>query len=144
MNILFVCTGNLCRSPMAHAILEAKAKERGLDISVRSCGVLARRGTSPTYEAVKAAEKYGGDLSGFHSSPCDADAVEWADHVFCMSQRHLAYICSVAPQHVDKARLLLPSGEEIDDPIGAAQDVYLQCAWLIDQAISKRLGEICE
>lgn len=129
---------------MAHAILESKAKELGLDVNVRSCGVLATEGFRATPEAQRASAKYGGDLSRFGSSPCDAQTIRWADYVFCMTRRHLAYVQSIAPDCADKATLLLPSGGEIADPIGAKHDVYSQCAWLIEQAVSKRLGEICE
>ena len=63
MKVMFICTGNICRSAMAHWMLKKKAKEENKDIEVYSCGVYAENGDIPTHEGIEVMKEYGIDIS---------------------------------------------------------------------------------
>ena len=78
-NILFICTGNTCRSPMAQAIAERSVDRRAWDgVEIRSAGVSALRGEEASEGARAAAKGVGLSLEGHESTPLDADLVSWA------------------------------------------------------------------
>ena len=62
MKIMFICTGNICRSAMAHAMFEKMAKEQNKNVQVYSCGIYAENGDTSTYEAIETMNEYGIDL----------------------------------------------------------------------------------
>lgn len=90
-NILFVCTGNTCRSPLAEGIARDELAARGWKhVQVRSAGVAAHAGSGASAEAVVVAGRYGIDLAGHRSQPLTADLLAWADLVLGMSPSHLS------------------------------------------------------
>lgn len=145
--ILFVCSGNTCRSPMAAAIAQSLLSRSGGTATfsesgarVVSAGVMAASGAPASPEAVAAMANMGLDLSGHRSRPLTVDLVREADVVFCMTGAHRQAVLRMDPTAADKARLLNPAGD-IDDPFGAGPEVYQRCAQLLRQRIEQGLKE---
>jgi len=90
--MLFVCSGNLCRSPMAAGIARHLAEERGMALEVRSCGTIARDGHEASEDAVKACAEKGVDISDHRSQELTGELVEWADQILGMEERHILAI----------------------------------------------------
>lgn len=96
-HVLFVCTGNLCRSPIAEAVLRARLGQRGVgDVVVSSAGTLGFSSTA-TPDAARVASELGGDLSEHRARRLDAGLVESADLVVAMTADHVIDVVHQAP-----------------------------------------------
>ena len=118
--LLFVCTANICRSPMAEELARLYAAERQWNVEVRSAGTHALAGQEAAANAIKAIRDVGGDLSRHQSQPMSLDLVEWADRILVMEIRHASTIRELYPEADEKVQLLGTFGGtmEIDDPYG--------------------------
>src|SRR5436190_15704437 len=139
--ILFVCTGNVCRSPMAEGLFRHAARGRG-DFCVLSAGVGAIEGQPPSAYAVQALKELGIDISQQRSRMLTADVVNQADYIFGMTHGHVDAINLLYPQAAEKTFLLREFDETLDvfekdisDPIGGSYEVYLDCRDQIEQGI---------
>ena len=137
--VLFVCTGNVCRSPMAEGIFRHITKG---SYRVLSAGVGAGLGHLASEYAIQAVETLGIDLSNFRSQPLTAVLMEQADYVFGMTQSHVDAMVAMHPQAADKIfRLrefeesLHPFERDIRDPIGDSYEVYCECRDQIQDGI---------
>ncbi len=148
-SILFVCTGNTCRSPMAEGFGRssiAKKLDCGIDqlkengYHIASAGVMAIDGIKASQESVNACEAFGIDISSHKSRLLTLEMIDDADHILVMSQRHYESIVSIAPEAAGKVRLLAEDG--IADPYCQPQGVYDKCARQIKEAVDVFIEEL--
>jgi glycine hydroxymethyltransferase len=145
-NVLFVCTGNICRSPIAEGFFRRLLGNRR-DIEVASAGVHAVRGQPPSLYAVQVCEEEGVDISGLRSQPLTASLIDRATHIFAMTGAHLETIHMLFPHGAEKSFLLREFEEpgttvwrDVPDPIGLGRDVYELCARTIKNALPSVLA----
>ena len=139
--VLFVCTGNICRSPMALGLFRRLVGNRK-DIEADGAGVHAVRGQPPSVHAIEVCRQRDVDISSFRSQPLTATLVDRATHIFAMTGSHLETIHLLYPQSADKTFLLREFEEpgatlwrDLPDPIGMGRDVYDECAASIENAL---------
>jgi protein-tyrosine-phosphatase len=117
VNVLFVCGGNTCRSPLAAAIAARAVAERGSAIEVASAGVRARPGAPASTEAQAVAAEHGLDLSAHHSRRLDAELVAWADLLVAMTSEQAA---AAAELGMTELVMIGP----VADPFGHGVEAY--------------------
>src|SRR5687768_10376519 len=88
VKILFVCTGNVCRSPMAEGFLRHEAEQRGLALEVRSTGTHAWHGRAATIDGRKVMAEMGVPIDDHRTLELDRNLVDWADLIIGMSKEH--------------------------------------------------------
>jgi len=143
--ILFVCTGNICRSPMAEGLFRRMTEARG-EYEVLSAGVGAMDGLPPSPHAIRAMQDLGIDISRQRSRALTSTLVNQADYIFGMTQGHVDAVTMLYPQTTEKTFVLREFDETLDvyekdisDPIGESFTVYVQCRDQIEQGLVSML-----
>lgn len=132
MKILFVCTGNTCRSPMAALLAEKAGREKGMDLRCDSAGIYASCGDAASREAVEVMKtKYGLDLSHHRSKPLTPYLFDEADLVIGITENHAALI----GQLFGNREKICSMPEDVGDPFGSDEAVYTKCAEKMEKGI---------
>ena len=136
--VLFVCTGNTCRSPMAEGFFNQYAREKGIDASASSCGLSAYKSNAPSPEAVTACAEYGVDISEHRAVSVDNRLVDEADYIICMTKGQYEVLELMFPQYVKRFSTL--AAEDITDPFGGTAELYRT----VGKAIHAEAARVCE
>jgi L-threonylcarbamoyladenylate synthase len=151
--VLFVCTGNTCRSPMAQAIasgLWAKTSEQGdanagveagYPMVASSAGLHAELGSAPTREGVAAVRALGFAPPSGTAHALTPLMLREADAIYTMTRSHLNAVLKLEPSVAGKASVLDPSGDDIPDPLGGPARHYASLAVAMRDMITRRLQE---
>ncbi|MHB1391174.1 MAG: arsenate reductase/protein-tyrosine-phosphatase family protein [Thermoleophilia bacterium] len=149
VSILFVCTGNICRSPLAEALLKEYVGQRGLapGFRISSAGIRALTGHHATYEAMEAGRRYGLDLREHRARQVDDVLMAQNDFVLCMTQSHRTWLRREFPQFKNKIYLTLlfprryngerPDATDVPDPIGESVEFYTMVLETLEPALSE-------
>jgi glycine hydroxymethyltransferase len=143
--ILFICTGNVCRSPMAEALFRHAVRGRG-EFRAVSAGIGAVDGQPPTAHSVRAMRELGVDISGQRSRMLTVELVRSADFILGMTHGHVDTVALLYPPVAEKTFLLRefdetlePYEKDISDPIGSPYEIYVECRDQIEQGIASLL-----
>jgi protein-tyrosine phosphatase len=149
--IVFVCTGNTCRSPLAETLCKKRLADRlacsVAELPVRgyrviSAGLAAPPGMPAADEAVAVAHSLGADLTQHVSRPLTPELAAQADHLLAMTSGHLRALVEHFPPGAGRPRLLSPAGDDVDDPIGQSREVYEACARQLASHVETLVEEV--
>ncbi len=129
MKILMVCLGNICRSPLAHGVMQALVETEGLDWVIDSAGTGGWHvGEAPDRRAIAVARRFGVDISGQRAQQLHPRHLDDYDHVLVMDRSNLRHVLAMAQTPEQRARIrLFLDDQEVPDPYyddGMFEPVY--------------------
>lgn len=154
MNVLFVCTGNTCRSPMAEELADdAAGRSRTVDFNFKSAGTFACEGEPATPEAIEVMDEVGLNIERHRAQQFGKELAEWADVILCMEANHIEAMEAMAPDEESKMHTLLgfavgvdgypgETGYDVKDPYNEDIEDYRVARDQIAEAVEKALGRL--
>jgi len=149
--IVFVCTGNTCRSPMAEALMRQRIAGRlkcsveeleDRDVMIMSAGIAASSGGRASPESVQLMQERGIDISNHESQPLSERLVRFADLILTMTRGHREAIVAQWPDASARTKVICRDNTDVSDPIGGPIDRYRRCADQIDAQLGAWIEEI--
>jgi len=142
-NILFICIGNICRSPFAEKLFKKLVKQKGRKgLFAESAGLYALPGNSATSLAQRVAAEYGVNLAEHKAQPVAKELVNWSDLILVMEKPHEKTLLTTFSEAADKSHLIRrfarfgSKSRGIADPYGLNYDAYRFCYLDIEDAIT--------
>lgn len=149
--IIFVCTGNTCRSPMAEALMKQRVADRlqctideleDRNVMIMSAGIAATSGGRASPESVQLMQERGIDISLHESQPLSERLVRFADLILTMTRGHRDAIVAQWPDAAPRTKIVCRDNSDVSDPIGGPPDRYRRSAEQIDSQLSAWVNEI--
>ena len=150
MKIMFICTGNTCRSAMGQALMKKRVKELNKDIEVYSCGIYAAAGESSTNHAIQVMRNYGVDLSSHRAIDIHKSDIKEMDLILCATSSNEKSVLGLYPELKEKVYTIKeyseynPNGldQDINDPYGGSMELYQKCAEELAECIEMILKKL--
>lgn len=148
MKIMFICTGNICRSAMAHVMFEKMIKEKNKNVEVYSCGTYAQDGDVSTKEAIETMKQYNIDLTNHRATNITKSKIKEMDLILCATLNHKNMVLSIYPELKQKTFTMKEYAGyskydlDIADPWGYGIDVYKKCAKEIEECLNIIINKI--
>lgn len=150
MKIMFICTGNICRSAMAEGMMKKLAKDNNLDLEICSCGIYAEDGDYATYNAIEASKYYDVDIKNHRATNIRNSKIKEMDIILCATESHKQSVLYMYPELKGKVftmkeyAKLDKNGQDMDikDPWGYDINVYQNCAKKIEECLTKIIEKI--
>ena len=143
MKIMFICTGNICRSAMAEGMLKKILQEEKMDVEVYSCGIYAETGDEATYNAIDAMKEYDVDITSHKATNIRASKITEMDVILCATNSHKQNVLYLYPELKGKVYTMKEyvgydeKDLDIKDPWGYDLNVYKHCAKEIKECLEK-------
>lgn len=150
MKIMFICTGNICRSAMAEGIMKKIVEDKNIDAKIYSCGIYAETGDYATYNAIEAASQYDVDISSHRATNIRKSKIEEMDLILCATQSHKQSVIHLYPNLKEKVYTMKEyakldkNGQDLDikDPWGYDINVYNNCAIEIEKCLQETIKRL--
>lgn len=138
--IIFICTGNTCRSPMAEGLFRAHGGEEETGLAAASAGLFTQDGLPASGNAVTAAKELGADISAHRSRMLTHEMAQSARYLVCMTGAHYDRVCELFPDCADKVFTL--TQRDVSDPFGGDLETYRRAAAEIDEGVRSIIGRL--